>query len=125
MRSIICVTLAAVFAVSAVVPVRAQDAPQVYRPDNGVTLPVLVREVRPGYTHAAMQQRIEGTVLLEAVVEANGTVGNVTIVRSLDAEYGLDEEAVKAAGMWEFKPGTREGKPVAVLITIELRFTLK
>jgi protein TonB len=123
--SIMCATLAAVFAVFAVVPVRAQDAPQVYRPGNDVTLPILVREVPPGYTHAAMPQRIEGTVLLEAVVKADGLVGDVTVVRSLDAEYGLDEEAVKAARMWEFKPGTREGKPVAVLITIELKFTLK
>jgi protein TonB len=125
MRSIMCATLAAVFALSAVVPVRAQDTPQVYRPGNGVTLPILVREVRPGYTQAAMQQHIEGTVLLDAVVKADGSVGDVTVVRSLDAEYGLDEEAVKAVRMWEFKPGTLEGKPVAVLITIELNFTLK
>jgi protein TonB len=102
----------------------AQDA-QVYRPGNGVTPPTLVKDVKPAYTHAAMQARIEGTVLLEAVVEADGTVGSVSVTRSLDAEHGLDEEAIKALKQWQFWPGTREGIPVAVLISVEMNFTLK
>jgi len=100
-------------------------AGQVYKPGNGVTMPQVVKEVRPGYTNAAMAQRIEGTVLLEAVVEQDGKVGAVTVVQSLDSEYGLDEAAVAALKQWEFKPGTREGKPVAVQIAVQIAFTLK
>jgi TonB family protein len=103
----------------------AQSARQVYKAGNGVTLPEVVKDVRPGYTSAAMAQRIEGIVLLDAVVEADGKVNEVTVAQSLDMEFGLDEQAVNALKAWEFKPGTREGKPVAVQITVQMSFTLK
>ena len=97
----------------------------VYRPGNGVTLPTVVHEVKPKYTPEAMQQKIQGSVLLECVVLQTGDVGNIEVTRSLDAEDGLDREAIKAAIQWKFKPGTTDGKPVAVVVTIELTFTLK
>jgi periplasmic protein TonB len=93
--------------------------------DDGVTLPTVVRSVKAGYTAAAMDARIEGTALLEAVVLADGNVGEVTVTRSLDMEYGLDTQAVEAVKQWLFKPGTKDGKAVAVRVTIEMRFTLK
>jgi protein TonB len=112
--------------VPAVTAAAAQgDAPQVYAPGNGVSLPVLVKEVRPVYTEAAKDARIEGTVLLECVVLADGTVGDVKVARSLDSVLGLDQEAVGAAKQWQFKPGTKDDKPVAVRVSIELTFTLK
>jgi TonB family protein len=49
----------------------------------------------------------------------------VRIVRSLDSVFGLDNEAMKAVRQWRFSPGTRTGEPVAVLVTIELAFTLR
>jgi TonB family protein len=96
----------------------------VNRPGNGVTLPRILREVKPQYTPDAMKKRIQGAVLVECVVNVDGTVGNVKVVRSLDAVYGLDDEAIKAAKQWKFAPGTRNGEPVPVMITIELAFTL-
>jgi protein TonB len=105
-------------------PTLAQNDP-IYRPGDGVTAPVLVKSVRPNYTHEAMQQRIEGTVTLDAVVLADGRVGDVTVATSLDAVYGLDDEAVKSVKQYEFKPGTKDGKPVAVRVQIAVTFTLK
>ena len=96
-----------------------------YRPGNGVTLPVVTREVKPQYTADAMRAKVQGTVLLECVVLPDGTVGPVEVVRSLDSSFGLDQEAVKAAKQWRFRPGTRFGEPVSVLVTIELTFTLR
>jgi TonB family protein len=96
-----------------------------YRPGNGVTVPQLVREVKPAYTADAMRAKVQGTVWLECVVMPDGTVGNVSVVRSLDSTFGLDQEAIKAAKQWRFRPGTRLGEPVPVLITIELAFTLR
>jgi protein TonB len=64
-------------------------------------------------------------VLLEAVIRADGTVGSVEVVQSLDPHNGLDDEAIKAAKQWRFEPGTRDGKPVPVLVTIELSFFLR
>jgi periplasmic protein TonB len=97
----------------------------VYRPGNGVTLPRVLREVKPQYTSDAMRAKVQGTVLLECVVRTDGSVTDVQVVRSLDSTFGLDQEAVKAAGQWRFQPGTRMGEPVAVLVTIELTFTLR
>lgn len=97
----------------------------VYRPGNGVTLPRVLREVRPQYTSDAMRAKVQGTVLLECVVRPDGAVGDVQVIRSLDSTFGLDQEAIKAAKAWRFAPGTRLGEPVSVLITIELTFTLR
>ena len=96
-----------------------------YRPGNGVNLPQPLREVKPQYTADAMRAKVQGTVLLECVVLPDGSVGSVEIVRSLDSTFGLDQEAIKAAKQWRFRPGTRFGEPVAVLVTIELTFTLR
>jgi TonB family protein len=97
----------------------------VYRPGNGVELPRVEREVKPQYTAEAMRAKVQGTVLLECVVLPDGSVGNVQVVKSLDSTFGLDQEAIKAAKQWRFRPGTRQGQPVAVLVTIELTFTLR
>jgi protein TonB len=96
-----------------------------FRPGNGVELPQVLRRVNPRYTAEAMRAQIQGTVLLECVVLADGSVGEVRVVRSLDDNFGLDEEAVSAARQWEFAPGTRFGEPVAVLVTIELNFNIR
>jgi TonB family protein len=92
--------------------------------ERAKTMPVLVREVKPDYTKPAMDRKIQGTVLLEIVVKADGTVAdNVRITRSLDPD--LDQQAIKAAKQWTFKPGTLDGKPVPVTVSLELTFTLR
>ena len=96
-----------------------------YRPGNGVTTPVVLREVKPQYTSDAMRAKVQGTVLLECVVRPDGSVGDVQVLRSLDSTFGLDQEAIKAAKQWKFAPGTRLGEPVSVVVTIELTFTLR
>jgi protein TonB len=96
-----------------------------YRPGNGVLTPKLLHEVKPQYTAQAMRAKIQGEVLLECIVQTDGSVGNIKVVRSLDAAFGLDQEAIKAARQWRFMPGTRFGQPVPVLVTIAIAFTLR
>ena len=96
-----------------------------YRPGNGVETPRLLREVKPQYTAQAMRAKVQGEVLLECIVLPDGTVGNIRVVRSLDSAFGLDQEAIKAARQWRFQPGTRQGQPVPVLVTIAIAFTLR
>jgi periplasmic protein TonB len=91
----------------------------------GISLPTLLREVKPAYTAEAIANRIQGTVLLATVVLPNGTVGDVTVLRSLDATFGLDAQAVLAAKQWLFNPGMKDGVAVAVRVTIEMSFTLR
>lgn len=97
----------------------------VYRPGAGIESPQLIREVKPLYTDDGMRLRIRGTAWLECIVLADGTVGSVRILRSLDARYGLDEEAIKAAKQWRFRPARRAGVPVPILITIAMDFNLQ
>lgn len=96
-----------------------------YRPGSGITLPRVLREVKPAYTADAMRAKVQGSVWLECIVMPDGSVGDVKVTRSLDPIFGLDQEAIKAAKMWKFAPGMRLGEPVPVLITIELTFTLR
>jgi len=97
----------------------------VYRPGNGVISPRLLQEVKPGYTGEAMRAKIQGVVVMEAVVLPDGSIGNVHITRSLDPTFGLDQEAIKTVKKWRFAPGTRFGQPVPVLVEIEMTFTLR
>lgn len=117
------VAVAAIAAISASPP-QGQTVPQAYQPGNGVTYPTLLREEKPQYPEAAMRARIEGVVELEAVVRADGTVGDVRVLKSLDQTYGLDAEAIATARKWLFRPGAKDGKPVAVIVTIILEFRL-
>ncbi|HEX7283336.1 MAG TPA: energy transducer TonB [Vicinamibacterales bacterium] len=96
-----------------------------FRPGAGITLPTVVREVKPAYTADAMRAKVQGSVWLECIVMPDGTVGDVKVTRSLDPIFGLDQEAIKAAKQWRFRPGMRQGQPVPVIITIELTFTLR
>jgi protein TonB len=96
-----------------------------FRPGSGITLPTVLREVKPAYTADAMRAKVQGSVWLECIVMPDGSVGDVKVTRSLDPIFGLDQEAIKAAKMWRFRPGMRQGEPVPVIITIELTFTLR
>ncbi len=88
-------------------------------------MPKVVHEVKPDYTREAMEAGIQGRMSLQAVVLESGLVGDVDIVDSLDTVYGLDEQAVKAIRQWQFEPGTKDGKPVAVQVEVEFTFKLK
>jgi len=103
----------------------AQQNSTVYRTGNGVSLPVVVKQVNPEYTNEAREQRIEGVVGLSCIVRPDGRVTDVTVTQSLDSVFGLDRQAVAAMEKWEFKPGTKDDKPVAVQISVQMSFTLK
>jgi periplasmic protein TonB len=94
-------------------------------PGPGVGMPVVSREVKPDYTPEAKQAGIEGLVEMSVVVNDDGTVGEVKVTKSLDQKYGLDDQAVSAMKKWLFKPGTKDGKPVAVRVSVEMTFRLK
>lgn len=96
-----------------------------FRPGNGITNPVPIRSPAPNFTAEAMRAKIQGEVVIEAVVLADGTIGDARVVTSLDRVYGLDEAALRTAKQWLFRPAVdREGKPVPVLVTLELSFNL-
>ena len=91
--------------------------------EPGVTAPKLVSSGRPTYTDAAKQAGFRGVVSVECVVRQDGTVGQVRVVQAPDKGYGLDVEAVLAARLHLFEPGTRDGKPVPVVVRLTFSFT--
>ena len=96
---------------------------EVYKPGAGVTAPVLTKEVKPKYPRDAMAAGDQGVVKLDCVVKADGTVGDVHVLDSLEPE--LDNAAVEALKQWTFKPGTKDGKAVAVKVEVEISFALR
>src|SRR5438093_7665521 len=77
-----------------------QQSPVVYRVGRDVTAPTVVSRVEPRYSDAALAARVQGTVVLEAVISADGVPKIVRVVRSLG--YGLDESAIAALERWRF-----------------------
>jgi periplasmic protein TonB len=96
-----------------------------YAVGSGVSAPRLLRDAKPQYTADAMRARIQGTVGLSCVVDADGRVRDCRLTRSLDARYGLDLEAIRAAQRWQFEPGRRGNAPVPVRVAIEMAFTVR
>jgi periplasmic protein TonB len=119
-RSILTVAALAVALVGG--GLAAQD--QFYKSGaEGVKTPQLIKEVKPIYSKSAMDRKVEGTVEVDAVILKDGTVGDVTVKRSLDED--LDQAAVNATKQWKFRPGTKDGEAVNVQVFIELTFTLR
>jgi periplasmic protein TonB len=93
-----------------------------FRIGGGVSAPQLVYRVEPEYTEEARKAKYQGTVVLYAVVDTDGVVRQVRVVRSLG--LGLDEKALQAVKQWKFKPGMKDGRPVPVAASIEVTFRL-
>ena len=86
--------------------------------------PSLIPEskVEPKYSDEARDAKHQGSVLLDILVNSEGLVDDVKIVRPLG--YGLDEKAVDAVIQWRFRPATKNGKPVAAKAKVEINFRL-
>jgi TonB family protein len=94
-----------------------------YRPGSGITPPGLLREIRPDYTEEARRRGIEGDVVLEIVVRADGAVGSVKVLQGLGG--GLDQRATEAVRQWRFSPARRYGTPVDVIVEVAVEFKLR
>jgi TonB family protein len=97
----------------------AQDEDEkIYTVGNGVTTPRVTHQVSP--EHPARGFRISGTVLIGLVITSKGEPKEVHVVRSLEKD--VDDAAVEAVKQWHFDPATKDGKPVAVKMNVEIRF---
>jgi len=83
----------------------------------------VIAHVDPQFSDTARQSRIRGTVLLEGIVQTNGTITGVNVLRRLDAQ--LDRNAVHALKQWRFEPGKLNGRAVPARILVEVDFNLK
>jgi protein TonB len=99
-------------------------AAQVARPGvNGVTVPACTYCPLPEYTHQARKARIQGTVVVQALVTVDGRAENVSVTKGLAP--GLDEKAIEAVKKWRFRPAQdANGHAVAVTVPMEVTFRL-
>ncbi|HUO26030.1 MAG TPA: TonB family protein [Candidatus Aquilonibacter sp.] len=85
-----------------------------------LSAPSAIRKVDPAYPLELMRQNVGGTVILLAVIHADGTVGDVRVLRSVDDR--LDRYASDALAQWRFNPATKAGVPVDVEATFRIPF---
>ena len=89
-------------------------------PAGAITAPRPKSTPDPHYTREAESHHIEGTSVLSVVIDADGTVSDIAIMRPLG--MGLDEQAVLAMKQWRFQPATKDRQPVRVQINVEVTF---
>jgi TonB family protein len=88
--------------------------------ESDLSAPEAIKKVDPAYPQELMQDRIEGTVVLYAVIHADGSVGEVRVLEGFDER--LNENARKALAQWRFRPGTKNGTPVDVEAVVHVPF---
>jgi protein TonB len=89
----------------------------------GLTPPQLKKEVPPTYPEAAKRIGFGGTVVIRAVIGTDGKVVAADVLKGL-GKFGMDEAALEAVKKREYTPGVLEGRPVEVISTIRITFTL-
>ena len=95
----------------------------VFRPGvGGVTAPRAIYKPDPEYSEEARKAKYQGTVLLGMIIDASGRPRGLKVERGLG--MGLDEKALEAVRTWKFEPAEKDGKPVAVAISVEVAFRL-
>lgn len=102
-------------------PLRGIDEP-VLRVGHGVTAPRALNSPDPEYSEEARIARLQGKCVLSLVVNSEGKPQDVKVSRSLGK--GLDEKSIEAVRNWTFEPARKDGKPVAVRISVVVTFRL-
>lgn len=104
------------------VAVAAVAQAQPYRIGNGVKAPVVIAKSEPEYSEEARKAGATATVVVSVVINDQGRAENVKVLAS--AGMGLDESAVRTVETWQFRPGTKDDRPVPVFANIEVNFRL-
>lgn len=95
---------------------------QPLRVGGDVKAPALTNRVEPTYPEAARKARMEGVVILEAIITAAGNVEDVRVLKAVNPL--LDASAVRAVGQWKYRPATLNGRAVRVYLTVTVTFRL-
>jgi TonB family protein len=88
-----------------------------------VKAPEKIHAPQPTYTEIARKARVQGVVIVQAIIDKAGNVTNIKVLKGLP--MGLEESAVEAMKQWKFKPATLNGKPVTVYYNLTVNFKLQ
>ena len=91
-----------------------------------VTAPILLEEtkIRPEYPELARVARVEGNVILQAIIHEDGAVGELEILRCNRPNMGFEDAAIQAVKQWRYEPATQRGRAVEVYFTVVVDFAL-
>ncbi len=89
----------------------------------GVTPPRLTYKIEPEYSAEARANHVQGTVVLQIIVDDKGRATDISVVSPLG--FGLEEAAQAAVAKWEFAPGMNAGRPARILATVEVNFRFR
>jgi TonB family protein len=91
-----------------------------------VSNPTLIPEsaVAPTFPELAKVARLDGQVMLQAIVRKDGSVTDPAVIRSSRPNLGFEEAAIEAVRQWRYQPALQDGTPVDVYITIEVDFEM-
>jgi protein TonB len=92
------------------------------RPGGDLRPPTRTRNVQPVYPAIAQSARVQGVVVIEAVIGTDGKVRDARVLRSIPL---LDQAALDAVRQWEYTPSRLNGVPVPVVMTVTVNFTLR
>lgn len=84
--------------------------------------PNKISHVAPVYPDIAKQARVQGIVILEAIIDPQGAVTNVRVLRSIPL---LDQSAIEAVKQWKYEPTLLNGMPVPIVMTVTVNFSLQ
>jgi TonB family protein len=90
---------------------------------SALTAPIAMTKVDPAYPPDVLRDHVEGTVTLYAIIRADGTVDDIRVLDSLDSR--LDANAMRALSGWHFRPGIKNGEPVALEAVVEIPFRMR
>jgi protein TonB len=92
------------------------------RVGGNIKAPRKVKDVSPVYPDIAKQARVQGIVILEAIIDPAGNVTNVRVLRSIPL---LDQSAMAAVKQWKYEPTMLNGVPVPIVMTVTVNFALQ
>jgi len=113
-------------------PPSSQDVPESFRNaldrlhpvriGGNIKQPMKIRDVRPIYPEDALAAKVMGVVILEAIIDRDGTIADARILRSIPM---LDDAALSALRQWKFTTTLLNDEPTAVIMTVTVNFTLQ
>lgn len=107
-------------------PVRPAPSGPMDETTLGLVLPVrLPGAAKPEYPAMARAVRLEGTVVLEAIIDKTGRVTSIRVIREPEVRAGFAEAAIAAVSQWRYEPGLYGGEPVAVSMTVVVDFRIQ
>jgi protein TonB len=107
--------------VGGIAPPAPPPQPAPVRVGGDIKEPKKIRDARPVYPQIAQSAKVQGIVIIEAIIGKDGTVRDAKVLRSVAL---LDQAALEAVRQWRYSPTTLNGVPVEVIMTVTVNFTL-